>query len=268
MKFLISNYSSPWNTEPFYFNAAFSLIGVQSKIFNPQSSIYDECDAFLPDVIITHVSHISKDMLHYIVNNKKITLMINTDNIKLEDLNQLSSSLEKTGITAIFFGKEDIQLTNGKYVKILQSADIFLNNGRGDYKINKLIFVNSQDDISEIDGSYHYTSSLPELSNYVDFIFPINILTTLFSNYDEIVFKDPSYIGSQTAFNAIYSGTKVIFDTKESNDLEQINSIFKGGKLLSSVKNKHTCLHRVKSLLSQLNCKDIIEKLESEISKL
>ncbi|MFN9956944.1 MAG: hypothetical protein ACK55I_27900, partial [bacterium] len=66
----------------------------------------------------------------------------------------------------------------------------------------------------------------------------------------------------------IYSGTKVIFDTKESNDLEQINSIFKGGKLLSSVKNKHTCLHRVKSLLSQLNCKDIIEKLESEISKL
>jgi hypothetical protein len=268
MKFLISNYSTPWNTEPFYINAALSLIGVESKIFNPQGSIYDECDSFLPDVIITNINHISKSVLHYLINNKKITLMVNTEGASKEDIQKLSSSIVSAGINTIFFGSVDLELNETKYVKIIPSADIFLNKGKNEYNINKLIFVSNKDDIVEMDGSYHYTSQIQSLLSDVDFILPINVLATLFANYDEIIFKDPAYIGSQTSFNAIYSGTKVIFDTKDNNNLEKINTIFKGGKFLSSVKNKHTCLHRVKSLLSQLNCKDITDKIEREIEKL
>jgi hypothetical protein len=68
MKFLISDYSTPWNTEPFYINAALSKINIESKIFDSRSSIYDEFDLFKPDILITHISGVSKDMIHYMLS--------------------------------------------------------------------------------------------------------------------------------------------------------------------------------------------------------
>lgn len=269
MKFLISNYSTPWNTESFYIHASLSTINEPCKLFNiQQSSIYDEFDSFDPDVFITHISHLSKDIMHYILNNKKINLLVNVNNIDTSKLDEFSDSLKKNNIPVVFFGNPDLKITNNKYIRILQGADIFLNGGEKTYSVEKLIFVDKEEEIIEIDGTYHYTSHNQSLVDKLDFILPINVLNTLFANYKEIVFKGNSYIGSQLSFNAIYSGAKVTFDTKISEDLDRIDSIFKGGKLLSSVKSRHTCLHRVKSLLSYLNDKEISEKLEREIEKI
>jgi hypothetical protein len=268
MKFLISNYSNPWNTEPYYFNGGLNLLeGVSSDIFNNNQSAYDNFDAVNPDIFITHLAHITKDIVSYLSDNKKIQPIINTNWTKLDSINGVCSALLSQNITPIFFGFNDIKVDNAKYFRILPGADTFLKNDTKQYSINKLIFVNKQEEIVDLDGTYHYATINQEVSQYVDMFLPITLLNNIFDNYDEIVFKNSPYVGSQLSFNAIYSGTKVIFDTKDSNDLDKIDNIFKGQKLLSSVKNKHTCLHRVKSLLSQLSLSDLAHKMEDEINK-
>lgn len=269
MRFLISNYSNPWNTESYYFNAGLNLIGEKSNMLDGTKSIYDNFDINNPDMFITHVKQISKDILHYIANNKKdLTLALNSDGANEEELNSLSSSLSKFGINALFFGTNDIKLSAGKYTKIMESADIFLSTQRQEYEIDKLIFIDSENEIEEMDCTRHYTTTNQNLFNIVDFVLPINTLNSIFPNYKEIIFKSSTYIGTQISFNAIYSGTKVIFDINDTNSSEKINDIFKGQKLLSSVKSRHTCLNRLKSLMSQANYKDTILKVEREIDKI
>lgn len=268
MKFLISNYSNPWYTEPYYLNAGLNLIeGVKSDIFNNQSSAYDNFDKSKPDVFITHAGHISNDIVSYLKGNNKIQLVVNTNWVVPASINQMNESLISEGINAIFFGFDDTKIDNAKYFKILPGADIFLNSSNKEYSIDKLIFVDKKEDIVERDGTYHYATINQELAQSVDIVFPITLLNTLFVNYNEVVFKGGLYVGSQLSFNAIHSGTKVVFDTKDANLLDRIDSIFKGQKLLSSVKSKHTCLNRLKSLLSNLSYTDLSSKLESKMSQ-
>ena len=261
MRFLISNYSTPWNTEPLYINNCLLNIKENSKILNPNNSIYDEFDAFKPDVFITHISHLNKDIIHYILNNgNHILLVINTNYVDSESINKVINDLHLIyGIKIILFGEKNIDSSVVENIAFLPSADVFLPQGEKKYSIQKLIFVEKEEEITELDGTYHYTSCNNDLFNKVDFTLPINVLNTLFPNYKEIIFKGGSYIGTQLSFNAIYSGAKVIFDTKEKIHLDKIDDIFKGGSLLSSVKNRHTCINRVKTLLSQLPIKDKIE---------
>lgn len=268
MKFLISNYSNPWNTESYYFNAGLNLIdGVKSEVFNSNDSVYDNFDRIKPDVFITHASQISKDVIYYL-KDSQIQMIINSNGITKEVIENISSALLSQNITPVFFGCEDIKLENTKYFKILPAADIFLNRSEQEYAIKKLIFVSQKDEIVDLDGTYHYVTINQNISKDADLFLPISALNNIFGNYNEIIFKGGFYIGSQTSFNAIYSGTKVIFDTKDSSDLDKIDSIFKGQKLLSSVKNKHTCLHRLKSLLSQLSMTDLANKLGDKIGSI
>jgi len=273
MKFLVSNYSTPWSTESHYFNAGLSLIdGVQSSLFNQSASVYDNFDTAKPDVFITYFGQMSMDIVLYLKENKNIKLVINVDGIPADHIEKAYLSLVSENIKPTLFGKEDLKFDNATYFKILPGADIFLQKGPKNYSVDKLIFVDNESQIQELDCSYHYTTVATndnaELTSKVDFVIPITLLNSIFSNYQEIVFKGGSYIGSQLSFNAIYSGTKIIFDTKDSKDLDKIDNIFKGQKLLSSVKNKHTCLHRLKSLLSSLSYTDLSSKVDSEINKI
>lgn len=268
MKFLISNYSNPWNTESYYFNAGLNIIdGVKSEIFDTQQSVYDNFDRVKPDVFITHISQISKDVVYYLKDNK-IQLLVNVNGVPKDGIDGISSSLLSQNITPSFFGCEDLKLENAKYLKILPAADTFLNRSGQEYSIEKLIFVSQKYEIVDLEGTYHYATINQSISKDVDLFLPISALNSIFPSYDEIIFKGGFYIGSQISFNAIYSGTKVIFDTKDSNDLDKIDSIFKGQKLLSSVKNKHTCLHRLKSLLSQSSMVDLANKLGDKIESI
>jgi hypothetical protein len=264
MKFLISNYSNPWHTEPYYFNAGLNSIdGVKSVIFNNQQSVYDNFDRVKPSVFITHASHISRDIVSYLKNNE-IQLVVNTNWIEPEKISQMNVLLDSEGIKPVFFGFDDIKIDGVKYFRILPGADIFLNSSNKEYSIDKLIFVTQKEEIVELDGTYHYATVNQELAQDVDILLPITLLNTLFTNYNEVIFKGSLYVGSQLSFNAINSGTKVVFDTKDKNLLDRIDSIFKGQKLLSSVKSKHTCLHRLKTLLSSLH----IDEKASELTKI
>ena len=267
MKFLISDYSTPWYTEPHYFNAGLNLVGQKSNLLNHNVSIYDNFDRFTPDIYITHISHLSKDVINYVIENKKIKLLINTNFTNPDLIKKNDDYLSSSKIDYSFFGNDNPNNIM-KYIKILFGADIFFNKQNKQYSINKLIFIESKDQIEKLDGTYHYTSTNQDMVEEIDIIFPSTTLSLLFNSYDESIFKGSSYIGSQIAFDAIYSGTKVIFDTKETKDLDKIDDIFKKQKLLTSVKNKHTCLHRLKSLMSQISCDDLAQKIENKIGEI
>jgi hypothetical protein len=268
MRFLISNYSTPWFTEPYYFNAGINLIeGATSNLFDNQRSVYDNFDMSKPDIFVTHAIQLNWDIVHYLKNNHNIKIAININNVDDENISKINDFLKLQTIEPFFFGAKNSNV-NGKFVKVSEAADIFLHSGGDAYRIEKLIFVEKPEDIIPVDYTCHYTSIKQELANIVDFILPINGLNSIFKNYDEIVFKGDFFIGSQISFNAIYSGTKVVFDSKESNSLDKIDDIFKNQKLLSSVKNRHTGLHRLKTLLSSLQCTELAKKVESELEKL
>ena len=92
MKFLISNYSNPWNTESYYFNAGLNLIdGVKSEIFNSNDSVYDNFDKIKPDIFITHASQISKDVIYYLKDNQ-IQIIINCNGITKEAIENISQN--------------------------------------------------------------------------------------------------------------------------------------------------------------------------------
>lgn len=268
MRFLISNYSTPWFTEPYYFNAGLSLLeNCESHIFNPQQSVYDNFDKINPNIFITHINQINKDVIHYLKNNSRIQLVANVNNVEREKISKIYDYLKSENINLMLFGADDPNVET-KFAKIAESADIFLQRSENRYQIQKLIFINQEEDIIDVDYPCHYTTIKENLYNIVDFALPINGLNTIFNNYNEIVFKGDFYIGSQISFNAIFSGTKVIFDTKESKNLDKIDNIFKNQKLLSSVKSRHTCLHRLKSLLTFLSCSDLSKQLDNEINKI
>lgn len=267
MRFLISNYSTPWFTEPYYFNTALNLLdGETSVMFDNQRSVYDNFDNVKPDVFITHSSQINNDVIHYIKSNSRIKLVINVNGIDNNNISKIVDFLQLANIDFALFGCNELDKPEAKFIRIPEAADIFLHYIDNEYRIEQLIFIEKPEDIIENTGTCHYTSNKEELANVVDFMLPINGLTSIFKNYDEIVFKGSSFIGSQISFNAIYSGTKVIFDTKDHNSIDKIDSIFKNQKLLTSVKNKHTCLHRLKSLMSQISCHEIAQKIENKIN--
>lgn len=269
MKFLISNYSTPWFTEPYYFNAGLNLIdGETCTMFDNQRSVYDNFDKSQPDIFITHASQINNDIVHYLKSSGKIKLVMNINGVDDTNISKIVDFLKLHKIDYALFGCNEINQPEVKFIKVPEAADIFLNYLDSRYNIEKLIFIDKPEDIIDSKITCHYTSNNQELTSIVDFILPINILTSIFKNYNEIVFKGDSFIGSQISFNAIYSGTKVVFDTKDSPSLDKINDIFKNQKLLSSVRNKHTGLHRLKTLLNYLQLTDITKKLESEINKL
>ena len=271
MKFLISNYSTVWSTEPYYFNAGLNTIeGVSSSIINPNLSIYDNFDLQKPDVFISSFEQLTKDVISYLRDNKNIKLLINISQAKIEVVESSYNAMLEMDLKPILFSNTELK-SNIKYAHIMPGADIFLSNTPTvtAYNIDKLIFVDNEHQINkEKDGTYHYTTIVSNLIDKVDFVLSAFDLNKIYHNYNVIIFCGNTYIGSQISFDAIYSKKKVIFDTKDNADLDKIDEIFKKQKLFTSVKNKHTCLHRLKYLLSQASIQDIANKLNDKIESL
>jgi hypothetical protein len=263
MKFLIFNYSNAWVTEPLYLHTIFNGLPkslCSSSIYNNNKSLYDNFDTIKPDIVITKYNFISEELLSYIKDATNIKILINIDGLddKLDNfMNQFSNIYSNF----LLFGRQRYDHKN--YIQLLPSADIFIKSKPPSYKINKLIFIDNIDQKTDYKGTYHYTSTNKDMLDKVDFILPIIDLGQIYSNYDEIILKDSSYIGTQLMFNAIYSETKVKLDFKDKKDLDKIDDIFKGQKLLSAVKNKHMCFHRAKSLSNVLS----LNEVSNEISK-
>lgn len=275
MKFLIHDYSTPWNTEPLYLNATLNLFnqfGIQSTLYDSRISLYDNLDRNNPDCYILDIENINSDLMSYLQDNnkkaKKLKLLINMSKANEEIINTLQEKFSNVDLNFTFFGDKYLQLKN--YCHILPSVDLFLANihFKKEYNIDKLIFVYDDSEITDYDGSYHYTTLNLEIKDKVDFVVDISHLQRLFVNYENIIFKNSCYIGTEVCFNAIYTGIKTTFEPMDNDIRDKLDLVFKGEKLLKSVKNYHTCLNRVQKLASIIDCKDILNNVHEIESRL
>lgn len=267
MKFLVHNYGDNWNTQPLYINTCLNKIpNIKSEFFDRSLSFYDNFDKTQPDVFITSLKYLNNDLISYIEENpKKISMLgINVKNANEDIIKDLSEHMSKLPMKVLIFGPNQVSgITN--YLQIIDSADIFLSKASAQsFKINKLIFVDSKDDIQETEGTFHYTSINEHIKNDVDFLLNIYQLSNIFPNYEKIIFKNSKYFDSQLMFNAIYSGTKVVFDTQD-DITDRLQALFKGQKFFSAVSKHHTCWNRVKSLLSGLSLHELAKEVDTII---
>jgi len=287
MKFLISNYSTSTQSECMYINTALNLLSTcKSTIWdNKTISAYDIFDLTSPDFYITHVSSIDKQAMGYIKNSKTIELIINITGAGQDNVNLLEQELESANIQCsfLFHNSNDHGLVSKKnrIISIGHGADIFLGNSFPKYKLENAIFVGQESEVKPFGETYHTISTNVKLKDVVDIYMPITQLSNIYDKYDNCIVRYFGKLVPQLFYDAVYYGNKVYYnlDNAESKNaaIQKINKLLKldiditdpstidQKTIKDSVKSKHTCLHRVKSLLSQLPCKDSIANIDNII---
>jgi len=275
MKFFIPNYNTPVHTEATYLNHIFNgLDGCSSVLFNPSStvSIYDALDMSQPDVIITHGLSLHKDYFVYLSEHKDIELVLNITMVSDKDLHNIETMLENQKINCklAFINHGNNQYKSKlNIISIYHGVDIFLNAPKINYNIDTLNMVH-RDDFQRINttDTYHYMSNYAKLHKSVDKIVTVFDLVGIYQNYKEIKFFDfiDQSIVQQSFFDAIYYHDNVSFcGSKEQLEiickLLKVDNLKDFAKIKQCVKEKHTCLNRAKSLLSQLKCSDLVTQL-------
>jgi hypothetical protein len=283
MKFLINNYHSESQTECLYFNTVINLIkGCSSTIWDPrQCSAYDIFDLTKPDYFLTHIASIKEDVLRYMREHVGCKMIINITGANQENVEQIEKFILDHNVDIAFFftnHDETYKLRHTNVVSIPLGADIFLNQHPLRYQLDKAIIVNSKSEIIQSEGSYHILSYNKKLEKDVDIVMPSNHLAGLYRNYNEIVLRFYGTLLPQIFFDAIYYGNKVYYDFEDKEQLSSINAKInkvlklKGDEDSDTIKNivkkKHTCLNRVKSLLSQLPSNHIIGQIDDIMSTL
>jgi hypothetical protein len=287
MKFLISNYATDTQSECMYINTTLNLLGsCKSTIWNEKEiSAYDILDLTSPDFYLAHVSNINGQALNYIQNSKTIELIINITGASQENVDLLEQKLASANIKCsfLFHNNSDHGLVSKKHriVYIGHGADIFLNNNFPKYKLENAVFVGQESEIKPLGDTYHIISTNRKLKDLVDIYMPITKLSNLYDKYDNCVIRYFGKLIPQLFYDSVYRGNKVYYSLDNENvkneAIEKINKLLRldiditnpstiDPKMIKdSVKSRHTCLHRVKSLLSQLPCKDSIQNIDNII---
>lgn len=274
MKVLVDNYSSAYSTEPMYLSTTINSIdGCSSAIFptDYRISIYDKFDLIKPNIYITHIGLLSSDIVSYLVENRNIQSVINISGINQAHLSQIEELLIYHNLRSVLFfinyPNHGLSCKNFNIFVLPHCADIYLGINKDlKYDIDTCIIVSEQAQILEKQGTYHYVSLNNNLSKDVDIHMSVSQLSNIYPNYKNIIIQPFGKVIPQYFYDAIFYGRSVIYenDKKEDPMIEILNGIFKdlNPKILKeTVRSKHTCLNRTKSLLSQLPCNDIVIKL-------
>jgi hypothetical protein len=282
MRILINNYSSNIQTECFYLSSTINLIkGCSSIIWeNKEHSAYDIFDMFKPNYFIAHISQIYTDAIHYMVEHKDIKLIVNVTGADKETVKQLENILIDKGVDIAFFytnaDEELARLKNHNMISIPFGSDVFSGGNTISYDVDTAFFVNKESDIPQIpDLSYHSLSLNKNMNNYTDIVLPIPYMKEIYKNYHNIVIKSFDDYIPQLFFDSVFYGNNVKYDLDDSEKqskvenklkkLLKIDNINDFAQVKRAVKNKHTCLHRTKTLLSQLPSHGFISQLDDII---
>ena len=283
MRILISNYSSNSQTECYYLSSAINLIkGCSSIIWdNKEHSAYDIFDTFQPDYFLTHISTIYTDALRYMSENKNIKLIVNSTGATKEVIKKVEQMLIDENVQiSFFYTNNDEEVTNLKkhnMISVPFGADVFLNNKSDTrYSIDTAFFVNDEVNIPHTKPeTYHSISVDKSLQGKADIVLPIFEISSIYTNYNNIVFR---YFGNfipQLFFDTVFYGKKVQYQLDNLDQQMAVESKIKKILKLEScedfesmknaVRNKHTCLHRAKTILSQLPSHEFISQIDSLI---
>lgn len=281
MKVLITDYTSDHSTEPLYFNTIFNYIDCQSTLWPLNVSTFDIFDIVKPDMHITHHTRLSRDLAIYLNQNKNIDLVINVTGMTQENLISLEDAFKEYDIKpALYFvNYYDHKLKSNKtnITTVLHGADIFLGKEDQQYLIDYGVLVDSKQDIKPIGETYHYITSNNNIENDADIFLPVGRLSHVYNNYKNIVFRYFNREIPQSFFDASLNSNNVYFDVDDRSILDDNLKKLLGdgefcnlknkdsGNVTEKIKQKHTCLHRLKSLLSQLPCKKYTDNLQQLI---
>lgn len=276
MKFVIQNYASNYHTEPYYFNMVINMLpNCKSNIWQPnQISAYDIFDITKPDIYLTHALAINQDAIKYMQSNKNIGLIVNANGVSETDLYNIEDILLNNNINCEFFFHDSMYNVTTKKIKTVQinaGADVFLDIEKQKFLIDNAIIIDSSNEIKEYDVSHHNITSNSKIKDSADLFLPSARIASLFRNYNNIVFRSLPW-SSQLLYDAIYYANNVIIDFDDNSKIDHINKSMKMNikdtdfqTLKGTIKQKHTCLNRTKSLLSQFSSKDQLEHLETLI---
>lgn len=276
MKFVIQNYASNYHTEPYYFNMAINLLpNSKSCIWNTSEiSAYDIFDIVKPDVYITHALLINQDAIKYMQSNKNIGLVVNANGVSEADLYNIEDILLNHNVNCEFFFHDSMYNVKTKKIKTVQinaGADVFLDIEKQKFLIDNAIIIDSANEIKEYDVSHHNITSNSKIKDSADLFLPSARVASLFRNYNNIVFRSLPW-SSQLLYDAIYYANNVIIDFDDNSKIDYFNKSIKMNiidtdfkTLKETIKQKHTCLNRTKSLLSQFSSKEQLEHLEALI---
>lgn len=274
MKFLIDNYSSIYNTEPLYLNTTINSIeGCSASVYTRDKnvSVYDKFDLEKPNIYITHAMLLDNDVISYLRESKEIHTIINISGLNQEQVSSINNLFEYHNIKSVFFvinyGNHGLSSKNFNIFVLPHCSDIYLGRNKNiKYNVQNGIFITSKSQISKRDGTYHYLSINSDLSKDADIVMPVMYLSNIYKNYDTIRFKSFGKVIPQCFYDAVFYGNDVIYESDTENDivLNILQDTFKNMDpkvLKQTIRTKHTCLNRTKSLLSQLPCNDIVVKL-------
>lgn len=280
MKILVSNYATNESTEAIYLNTAFNAAGCESTLWPNNISTYDIFDIVNPDIHITHHSKLSQDLALYLQQAPNIDIIINVTGMNQNLLRGLEEKLHEFNIKPRLFivnyHNHNLK-SKTNIITLLHGADIFFGRGIKQYNIEYGIFVNDKKQINPIGQTYHYLSTKENLQNDADICLPEYKMAPLLINYDSIVFKYFDKTMPQIFYDAAYYGNKVFFDVENRNTLDDIFIKLFGennycnikdtnsGHVGDKIKEKHTCLHRAKSLLSQFAPKEYTDNIQNII---
>jgi hypothetical protein len=234
-------------------------------------SIYDKFDLSKPNVYITHAMLLNNDVMLYLVENKGIDVIMNISGLNQEQLSQTEALFSYHDLKSVLFfinySHHGLVSKNFNIFTLPHCADIYLGiNKKMVYNIENGILVSDKSQISKREGTYHYIAINRSLSNDVDICMSTPKLSNIYPNYDRLVIKPFKKVVPQYFYDAIFYGKSVVYEADKVDDpmIDILNRIFKDLDplaLKTTVQNKHTCLNRTKSLLSQLPCNDIVIKL-------
>ena len=281
MKILINNYSNSHSTEPIYLNTAFNAAGCESTLWPSNVSTFDIFDMVQPNIHITHHSKLTIDLATYLKEAKNIDFIINITGLNQDHLIAMEEKLLSFNIKPklYFVNHYDHNLKSNRVniMTLLHGADIFFGKGKKQYSINSAILIDNKDQIYPYGDTYHYLSVNDQLVNDVDICMPLHHMSQLWGNYDKIIIRYFNNSLSQIFYDAAYYNNNVYFDLKDRTLLDYVLAkmlgegkhcdlnIQESGNVSDKIKQKHTCLHRAKSLLSQLPRKEQIDKLNNII---
>jgi len=287
MNFVISNYSSFTHTEPMYIDATLRAIGCKSVVWNPAKvSAYDMFDIVKPDYHITHITNILTDVLRYIKENGGTQLIINITGMDQSVVSGTEKVLEEYNVPVafLFTNSDDVDIkSKARLLKIGFGADLFLSRGNTEYSIDVGQIVLSKDHIKHFDCSYHIISYNKNLENDVDIMLPVNQLSNIYHNYEKLIFRSFNTIIPQSLYDAIYYGKSVGYDIDDEETRkivsDKIKKVFRTDtdicdpnsdktELRRKLLDRHTCFHRVKSILSQLPSSEHLNKIDQLIGEL
>jgi len=109
---------------------------------------------------------------------------------------------------------------------------------------------------------------------------PVNQLSNIYHNYGKLIFRSFGPIIPQSLYDAIYYGKSVGYDIDDTETRkivsDKIKKVFRTDvdicdpnsdktELRKKLLDRHTCFHRVKSMLSQLPSSEHLNKIDQLI---